>query len=72
MLRDRATYNPVRLVRSLAQLRHSPFLSRSVIRNLRAYNQVGFHPDDMDATELLDRWRAELFGTEGVLTDHLR
>jgi hypothetical protein len=33
---------------------------------------VGFHPDDNDNTELLERWRAELFGTDGTLTDHLR
>ena len=72
MLFDRATYHPVRLVRSLAALRHSPFLAPVVVRNVRAYNKVGFHPDDFDATELLARWRAELFGTEGVLTDHLR
>jgi predicted metal-dependent hydrolase len=72
LLADPATYNPRRLGRSLAQLRHSPFLSRTVIRRLRDYNRVGFHPDDHDATELLERWRAELFGEQGVLTDHLK
>jgi predicted metal-dependent hydrolase len=72
LLGDRATYNPRRLGRSIAQLRHSPFLSRTVIRRLRDYNRIDFHPDDNDATELLDRWRAELFGAEGVLTDHLK
>ena len=72
LLGDRATYNPRRLAHSVAQLRHSPFLSRTVIRRLRDYNRVGFHPDDHDATELLDRWRAELFGAEGMLADHLK
>jgi hypothetical protein len=72
LLGDRAAYNPRRLGRSIAELRHSPFLSRTVIRRLRDYNRVDFHPDDNDATELLDRWRAELFGAEGVLTDHLK
>jgi hypothetical protein len=72
LLGDRATYNPRRLGRSIAELRHSPFLSRRVIRRLRDYNRVDFHPDDNDATELLERWRAELFGAAGVLTDHLR
>jgi hypothetical protein len=72
LLGDRATYNPRRLARSIAELRHSPFLSRSVVRRLREYNRVDFHPDDNDATELLDRWRAELFGAEGVLADHLK
>ena len=69
---DRAAYHPVRLARSLAALRHSPFLSRSVVANLRAYARPGFHPDDMDATDLLDRWRAELFGADGRLAGHLR
>jgi predicted metal-dependent hydrolase len=72
LLGDRATYNPRRLVASLAELRHSPFLSREVIRRLRDYNRVGFHPDDNDAAELLERWRAELFGEQGVLADHLK
>jgi predicted metal-dependent hydrolase len=72
LLADRATYNPRRLGHSLAELRHSPFLSRTVIRRLRDYNRVGFHPDDHDATELLERWRAELFGEQGLLSDHLK
>ncbi|HET8581916.1 MAG TPA: metal-dependent hydrolase [Jatrophihabitans sp.] len=72
LLADRATYNPRRLVHSLAELRHSPFLSPKVARRIRAYNRVGFHPDDFDATELVERWRAELFGTDGALADHLK
>jgi predicted metal-dependent hydrolase len=72
LLADKATYNPRRLARSVADLRHSPFLSRHVIRRLRDYNRVGFHPDDHDATELLERWRAELFGAQGTLADHLK
>ncbi len=72
MLRDRATYNPVTLVRSLLALRHSPFLGRDVLHRLRSYNKEGFHPDDWDATELIERWRAELFGERGTLVDHLK
>ena len=72
LLADKATYNPRRLARSLADLRHSPFLSRHVIQRLRDYNRVGFHPDDHDATELLERWRIELFGEQGTLADHLK
>ena len=69
---DRAAWNPVRLGRSLAALRHSPFLTPAVLRRIRAYNRRGFHPDDNDNTELLTRWTAELFGAEGQLADHLR
>ena len=72
LLGDRAAYNPRRLVSSLAALRHSPFLSREVVQRIRDYNRVGFHPDDHDATALLERWRAELFGAEGTLADHLK
>lgn len=72
LLTDRSAYNPVRLVRSLARLRHSPFLERDVIQHLRAYGREGFHPDDFDATDLLERWTQELFGPQGSLADHLR
>ncbi|HEY0904609.1 MAG TPA: metal-dependent hydrolase [Marmoricola sp.] len=68
---DRSTYNPVRLARSLAALRHSPFLERDVIDHVRAYSKPGFHPDDVDSSALLDRWTRELFGPEGRLADHL-
>jgi hypothetical protein len=71
LLKDRATYNPVRLFRSLNALRRSPFLSRDVLRRLGRYRRVGFHPDDVDNTALLERWTAELFGDEGTLAGHL-
>jgi predicted metal-dependent hydrolase len=72
MAGDKSAYNPVRLVRSLLELRHSPFLTREVVQRIRAYNKVGFHPDDNDNTALLEHWTDELFGTEGKLADHLR
>jgi predicted metal-dependent hydrolase len=72
MLRDRATYRPRVLVRSLRALRHSPFLRASVWRRLNSYNRRGFHPDDWDASALITRWQAELFGDQGTLADHVR
>ncbi|MBO2463339.1 metal-dependent hydrolase [Actinomadura violacea] len=69
---DRAAYDPVRLLRSIAALRRSPFLAPHVVRRLRAYNKPGFHPDDLDNTELLERWREELFGADGDLTAKLK
>ena len=72
LLADRATYHPVRLARSLAALRHSPFLGLDVARRLRTYNRPGFHPDDHDSTELLERWRGALFGEQGTIADHLK
>lgn len=71
LLGDPAAYHPARLIRSLAALRHSPFLTRAVRHRLRAYNTRGFHPDDTDNTALLERWTAELFGEQGTLVTHL-
>ena len=72
LLRDRATYNPITLIKSLLALRHSPFLEKDVIARLRAYNKPGFHPDDNDNTELVAYWSAQLFGEQGSLADHLK
>lgn len=71
LLHDPASRDLRRLGRSLAQLRRSPWLSRAVRHRIADYNRRGFHPDDWDATALLDRWRAELFGSEGRLRDRL-
>jgi predicted metal-dependent hydrolase len=71
LLGDRAAYNPVRLLPSLAALRQSPLLTRSVARRIRAYTKRGFHPDDTDNTALLEHWTAALFGEQGSLVDHL-
>ncbi|MGH3563903.1 MAG: metal-dependent hydrolase [Mycobacterium sp.] len=71
LLADRAAYHPVRLIKSIAALRHSPFLTRAAIRCLRAYTRTGFHPNDNDNTALVDEWAARLFGEQGSLADHL-
>jgi predicted metal-dependent hydrolase len=63
---------PALVARSVAALRHSPFVSRDVRRRLRSYNRPGFHPDDLDASDLVEHWRKELFGVDGQLTDRLR
>jgi len=57
---DRATYNPVRLAKSLNELRRSPFFDLAAIRRYRSYQRVGFHPDDWDATDVIERWSEEL------------
>ncbi len=71
MLGDRATYNPVRLIRSILRLRHSPFLEADVARSLADYLRRGFHPADHDNEALLLAWTEELFGPEGKLADHV-
>jgi predicted metal-dependent hydrolase len=67
LTRDRATYRRGALRASWRRVRRTPFLSRETWRRLRAYNRPGFHPDDRDTTDLIRRWRGELFGDGGRL-----
>ena len=71
LLRDRETYRRGRLRASWRQFRRSPFVSLEVWRRLRDYNRPDFHPDDRDTSELVARWRAELFGPAGRIRDKL-
>jgi predicted metal-dependent hydrolase len=68
---DRATYRRGNLRRSLRKLRHSPIMRRELWDQLKDYDRPDFHPDDRDTGELVERWRAELFGTTGTLNDKL-
>jgi predicted metal-dependent hydrolase len=71
VLLDRDTYRRGRLVRGLRTLRQSPIMRRELWRQLRDYNRRDFHPEDRDTTQLVERWRAELFGPDGKLNDKL-
>ncbi|MGH9184952.1 MAG: metal-dependent hydrolase [Acidimicrobiales bacterium] len=64
---DPATRNPLRLLRSVRRLPANPFARAVLLRRLAGYLKPGFHPDDRDTTELVTRWRGELFGTNGTL-----
>jgi uncharacterized protein len=68
---DRRTYRVWELRRTWRRFRSSPLLTKDVWRKLRAYNRPGFHPDDFDTSELEERWRTQLFGETGDLTDRL-
>lgn len=59
---DRSAYNLPRLARSVADLRKLPFLGPTPRKRMLSYHRVGFHPDEWDASALIDRWSAELFG----------
>lgn len=73
ILKDReARRRPVHVGRSLSRLRRSPFVHGEAWRRIRDYNRPGFHPDDNDASELLERWQSALFGPEGSLTPGLK
>jgi predicted metal-dependent hydrolase len=66
-----ARRQPLRLVREAYGLYRGPFF-KGLPRELARYLRPGFHPDDIDTTALLEHWRDELFGSEGVLVDHLK
>ena len=71
LLADPATYRPGTLRRSWRRFRTSPLVSRRLWRQLRDYERPDFHPDDRDTSVLIDRWRTELFGSDGTLNDKL-
>ena len=52
----------------------APLLPRMARSALGMRSPAVYTLEDMadDATALLDRWRAELFGTNGTLADHLK
>ena len=56
---------------ALRHLSASPFLTKDMWTKLREYVRPGFHPDDYDTSELVEQWRAELFGTDGTLLDRV-
>jgi len=64
-----ARRHPLRLLRGLLRLTHSPFTRPRTVRQLFQYHQRNFHPNDRDTTELIAHWRAELFGSDGRLAD---
>ena len=71
LLLDRETYRRGKLRRSWKKFRKSPIVRRELWDQLKDYNRPDFHPDDSDATELVERWRNVLFGDEGTLNDKL-
>ncbi|KMV24586.1 metal-dependent hydrolase [Mycobacterium heckeshornense] len=66
-----ARRHPLRVAREMRELYRGPLL-KGTLRDAAKYLRPGFHPDDIDTTALLQRWKQELFGSEGALLDHLR
>ena len=64
-----ARRHPGRLLRSIARLPKSPFVSWRAVRILAEYHRPGFHPNDRDTTGLIADWRQALFGRDGQLND---
>ena len=71
LARDPATYRPGRLRKSLTGIGTSSLVSKKLWDQLCEYDRPGFHPNDRDTTELIEYWRADLFGDEGALKAQL-
>ncbi len=65
MASDKASYNPVTLVRSLHRFSRTPMFTADALQRFRSYNRPGFHPDDWDSAAVLERWSKELFDQDG-------
>jgi len=63
--------HPVKTVRSIVALPRSP-LFEGIGPKALSYFKTGFHPDDIDHSALLEKWRGEYFGVNGLLLDHLK
>lgn len=68
---DRRTYRRGELRKSLKNFKNEPIADPRLWGLLRQYDRRGFHPDDVDSAELIDSWRNNLFGNDGILTDQL-
>ncbi|WP_025351335.1 metal-dependent hydrolase [Nocardia nova] len=66
-----ARRQPARVI-AQAYLLFSGPLFRHMLRESIKYMRPGFHPDDIDTSELLEQWREELFGAGGALEERLR
>jgi predicted metal-dependent hydrolase len=71
LAKDPATFERGRLRTSLRGIGGSKLASRQLWDQLREYDRPGFHPNDRDTEALVEYWRGELFGAEGVLKDQL-
>ena len=71
LARDASAYRPGALRASWRRFRRSPIMQAHLWRQLRDYDRPDFHPDDHDTTELVPRWREQLFGDDGTLVGKL-
>ncbi|WP_327144106.1 metal-dependent hydrolase [Nocardia sp. NBC_01327] len=70
ILSDPRSWRPIKVARQSVRLVRGPIV-KGLLKEMRPYMRPGFHPDDIDTTELLERWRVELFGAQGELVDRI-
>jgi hypothetical protein len=62
-----ARRHPVKVIRSMARLRNSPFTRSGPVKQLFGYHRPGFHPNDRPTGDMITDWRDRLFGQAGTL-----
>lgn len=68
LAKDPAARNPANLWRSLQWVRaNSAMANKSFGADVSSWRRPGFHPDDRDHTELLERWTAVAFGSGSIV-----
>ncbi|QLY30572.1 metal-dependent hydrolase [Nocardia huaxiensis] len=70
ILSDPRSWRPFKVLRQSIALYRGPIV-KGLMKEMRPYMRPGFHPDDIDTTELLEQWRRELFGSDGELLDRI-
>lgn len=68
---DHARRHPVKVLRSMARLRRSPFTRPGPVKQLFQYHRPAFHPNDRETSAMITTWREKLFGGDGTLVDRL-
>lgn len=71
IMTDPSGWRPITVLRQTIGVFRGPLL-KGVMADLRKYMRPGFHPDDIDTTELLEKWRQDLFGNRGALVDYVK
>ena len=65
---DPAAWNPINVWRSLGQMKaNSALAEEGFMDDIREWFRAGFHPDERDDSELLERCRAEAFGPGSIV-----
>ncbi len=65
---DPAAWNPWNVWRSLRWIRSdAAFGQDEFLDDIKAWSREGFHPDERDTSELLERLKAEAFGPDSIV-----
>ena len=70
---DPKAWNPLNIRRSLRWLRsNSAIGQKGFMDDIRDWFREGFHPDERDHGEILERWRSEQFGPGSIVEQRSR